>query len=228
MTKQLLLAGLLAISLTMSAQYKPMLFGLRAGGSLDWMKPDAEQYSNQGVRPGFSWGFIADFFVMENYAVETGFNVQYLYGKLDYPSRQVIGGDTLDGSLTRFYKLQYIQIPILWKMQASISEEIKLHGKIGIGTAFRLRAKADDSFTSDGGSPTESSGSITDEVGLIRESFLIGGGVAVGLGGSTTLIAELTFDNGFNNILKGNNTLDTELKHKAVISFVELGVGIIF
>ena len=228
MVKQLFIAGLLLISLNMSAQYKPILFGLRAGGSIDWMKPDAEGYHNQGIRPGFSWGFIADFYIMENYALQTGFNVQYLYGKLNYPSREMIQGDTLTGTLLRYYKLQYIQIPLVWKMQANVSESVRLYGKIGLGTAFRLRAKADDTFTSSDGETNESSGDIAEDICLIRESFIIGGGVAFTLNGSTALIVDLTFDNGFVNILKGNNGLYPDIENKAVINLVELGVGIMF
>jgi hypothetical protein len=113
-------------------------------------------------------------------------------------------------------------------MKAGINDNIKIHGKLGVGTAFRLRAKAKDSFKPGEGRETEVSGDIRDEITLIRESLLIGGGVDIGLNGSTTLVVELTFDNGFINVLKGNNTLYPELRHKAVLNFVELSCGIIF
>jgi hypothetical protein len=229
MFKKILISGLLLLScLAVTAQYKPMLFGLRAGGSIDWMKPDAEQYSNEGIRMGFSWGFIADFYVMENYSVLTGFNVQYLYGKLRFPHTEIIEGDTLSGNLTRKYNLQYIQVPIAFKMQAEVSEKLRLFGKIGLGTAFRLRAKAEDEFTPEGSGPIESKKDISEEIALIRESFLIGGGASITLSGSTALLLELTFDNGFVDILKGQNSMNPEIKQKSVLNLVELGVGIVF
>lgn len=218
----------LLVFLSSSAQYKPMLFGLRAGGSLDWMKPDAEHYVYEGIRPGFSWGFIADFYLMDNYSVLTGFNVQYLYGKLSYPHAEVIDGDTLTGSLLRNYNLQYIQVPVTFKMQAEVSEKLRLYGKIGLGTAFRLRAKAEDTFQTSGTGDIESRKDISDEIAFIRESFIIGGGAAITLKGSTALMIDLTFDNGFVNILKGENTADPEVKPKAIMNMVELGVGVVF
>jgi hypothetical protein len=228
MIKQLLLAGFLLFSLNLSAQYKPFIFGLRAGGSIDWLKPDSKQYNNEGIKPGFSWGFIADFFIMENYAVQTGFNVQYLNGKLSYPSIYLSEDDTLTGILLRNYKLQYMQIPVALKMQAEVSEKVKLFGKIGLGTAFRLRSRSTDTFTSEDNEVFEEDKDISDDITLVRMSFLIGGGASFTLNGSTALILDLTFDNGFLNILKGENPVDPEVKHKAVMNFVELGVGIVF
>jgi hypothetical protein len=228
MIKRLILAGLLLFSLSLSAQYKPIIFGLRAGGSIDWMKPDAEDYRNEGIRVGFVWGFISDFFLMENYAVQTGFNVQYLNGKLSYPTLFYLDDDTLTGRLTRSYNLQYIQIPVVLKMQAVVSEKLSLFGKIGLGTAFRLRAKADDIFVPQVGEPIETKNDISDQVTLIRESFLIGGGVSFTLNGSTALVVDLTFDNGFIDILKGDNRVDPGVEAKAVLNFVEAGVGIVF
>ena len=228
MVKRFLLAGFLLVSLHAAAQYKPIIFGLRAGGSMDWMKPDAEGYAGEGVRLGFSWGFVADFFLMENYAIQSGFNVQYLKGKLSYPAVYPRELDTLTGTLLRRYNLQYIQIPLALKMQAELSETVKLFGKIGLGTAFRLRAKAEDTFTSDGGLVIDTKEDISGHVSLIRESFLIGGGATFTLNGSTAIIIDLTFDNGFLDILKGSNSFDPDTEHKAVLNFVELGVGIVF
>lgn len=219
---------MLLISSGLFAQYKPVLFGLRMGGNLDWMKPDAEQYEGEGVKAGFSWGFMSDFFIMENYSILTGFNVQYLNGKISYPHQEMAGGDIVSGLLIRNYNLQYIQIPVVLKMQAEISESLRLFGKIGLGTAFRLRAKAEDVFPADKVSAKVTTKDISDEITPIRESFLIGGGAIFTLKGSTALVMDLTFDNGFVDILKGNNAVNTDVNHKAVMNLVEVGVGIVF
>jgi len=225
MMKKILLAGMFVlVSHILTAQYKPVLFGLRTGASIDWMKPDADQYNNEGIKAGFSWGFIADFFWMENYSIQTGFNVQYLYGKLSYPHMR----DSVTGTLTRNYKLQYIQIPVVLKMQTDVSEKVKLFGKIGIGTGIRLRAKADDIFSSTEGQTKDTKVDIADEIALFRESFIIGGGVSFALNGSSAVIVDLTFDNGFIDILKGYNNVNTDTKQRGKLSLVELGVGIVF
>ena len=49
------------------SQHKPFVFGFKAGPTMGWMKPDAKGYESDGVKAGFTWGFIADFFLMENH-----------------------------------------------------------------------------------------------------------------------------------------------------------------
>jgi hypothetical protein len=215
------------------AQYKPVLFGLRAGGNIGWIKPDIDEYSSEGVRPGFSWGFMGEFYLMENYALLTGFNMNFIGGKLQYPSQMEIieGEDTtiVAGDLHRQYSLKYIEIPLCLKMKAAISDKIALFGKIGLGTSFCLGAKASDNFIYAGGEISTDKTNIDDEIALMKESLIVGGGVELKIKGSTALIFELTYDNAFNNILTGSNaTLPTGTEPKAVHNFVELSAGIVF
>jgi hypothetical protein len=228
--KLLLFAILVIIAFHGQAQYKPVLFGLRAGPNLGWVKPDTDGYESEGVVMGFTWGFIGEFFIMENYAIVTGFNVNFNGGKLSYPYQMEIGDDTVmtAGTLERKYQLKYIQIPFCLKMQTDLSEEFRLFGKIGLGTAFNLSGKASDDFTYEGGSESTSKKSIDDEIALMRESLIVGGGVEYIIKGSTAVILELTYDNAFNNMLTGENPALTGTDPKAFHNYVELGVGIVF
>ena len=229
MIRRFILASILVLlTFYLSAQYKPILLGLKVGGSVDWMKPDADNYSSEGIKPGFSWGFVADFFLMENYVIQTGFNVQYLQGKLKYPALQATADDTISGFLTRSYNLQYIQIPAVLRLQADLSDKIKFFGKLGLGTAFRLRSKAEDEFVGENGVRSSSKKDISEDITLIRESLIIGGGAIFALKGSSALTIDLTFDNGFTNVLTGNNQAFPSVKQKATLNLVELGLGIVF
>jgi hypothetical protein len=217
----------------LQAQYKPVLFGLRAGGNICWIKPDVQDYSSEGIRAGFTWGFIGEFYVMENYAILTGFNMNFIGGKLQYPWQMEIidGVDTnmVTGDLHRQYSLKYIEIPLCLKMKASVSDKIALFGKIGLGTSFCLGAKATDNFSYEGGEISTDKTNIDDEIALMKESLIVGGGVELKIKGSTALIFELTYDNAFNNILTGSNAaLPAGTEPKAVQNFVELGAGIVF
>ena len=219
----------MVLSTSIHAQYKPVLFGLRVGGNLGWMKADADGYSSEGVVPGFTWGFMGEFFLMENYAILTGFNMNFNGGKLQYPSYLDVDNDNIldSGMLDRQYKLKYIQIPLCLKMQTNISEKMRIFGKIGIGTAFLLDGNAKDDFVYDGGTLNDDKKDINDEVTLMRESLIVGGGVEFILKGSTALVVDLTYDNGFNNILLEGNPPST-VTPRAFHNYVELGVGILF
>ena len=229
MRKLLLLLIIAFISLNTHAQFKPVLFGLRVGGNLGWMNADAEGYESEGVVPGFTWGFMGEFFLMENYAILTGFNMNFNGGKLTYPSFMDVDNDNFldSGMLARKYSLKYIQIPLCLKMQTNVSDNLRIFGKIGIGTAFLLDGKANDDFTYNGGEVSRDKSDINDEVTLMRESLIVGGGVEFLLKGSTALVVDLTYDNGFNNILLEGN-LPSSVAPRAFHNYLELGVGILF
>ena len=210
------------------AQYKPVLFGMRVGANLGWVKPDTENYTSDGVSMGFTWGFISEFFLMENYAVLTGFNVNFNGGGLEYPAVMDIDSVTYNGMLSRKYNLKYIQIPLCLKMQTALSEKIKIFGKIGLGTAFRLNAKATDDFVYKGGETSYPKKNIEDDIALLRESLIVGGGVELTIKGSTAVIFEITYDNAFNNMLNGDNPAQPDTKPRAKHNFVEVGAGIVF
>ncbi len=228
MRKLLLILCLFFFTSIAIGQYKPILFGLKVGGNLGWMKADSDGYESTGIKPGFSWGFISEFFLMENYAILTGFNINFNSGKMEYPAPFPIGGDTLPiGILSRTYNLKYIQIPLCLKMQSEISEKVKIFGKLGIGTAFLLDAGARDSYTYEG-IDYHNSKDIKDEMTLMRESLMIGGGVEIVLKGSTSVIIDLTYDNGINNIIDAENLALPGEQPRAFHNYLELGAGVIF
>ena len=211
------------------AQQKPFVFGFKAGPTLGWMKPDTKDYSSDGVRAGFSWGFTADFFLMENYSIATGFDVVFLNGALEMPYMvDVDSATTHNGTLARKYKLKYIQVPVTLKMRTNEMGKFRIFGQIGLGTSFLIGAKADDEFTYGSTMESEEDLDIYDDMKFMRESLIIGGGVEYSLGGSTSIIASLLFNNGFTDILKGYNTVDQTLKNKAQANYVVIEVGIVF
>lgn len=214
--------------LSASSQQKPFVFGFKAGPNIGWMKPDAQGYESDGIKGGFSWGFIADFFLMENYGIATGFDVIFLNSGLKMPHMEADGGETLTGTLHRKYKLKYIQIPITLKMQTKEMGKFRIYGQIGLGTGFLIGAKADDEFIQDTGETTNTENDIYDDISFIRSSLILGAGVEYSLGGSTNLLAGFSFDNGFIDILKGQNTIDPTINNKGYVNYVSFIVGIVF
>lgn len=224
-----LLLLIVSFSLPVIGQYKPILLGLKASPNIAWMKPDAEGYSSEGIHPGFSWGLAGEFYFMENYAILTGFDVRWINGALTMPHAMDMGNDTLPvfGTLERKYKFRYIEIPLALKLKAELNEKFRFFGKVGIGTGFRLDTEGEDVFTYDGGK-VEDSRDITDETRLMRHSLILGGGVEYVIKGSTAIVVDISYNDGFVNILTGGNAADPSLDNKATLKFVELNVGIVF
>ena len=211
------------------SQQKPFVFGFKAGPTMGWMKPDAQGYKSSGVKAGFTWGFIADFFLMENYGIKTGFDVVFQNGGLKIPATVTNSEESVNGTLDRTYHLKYIQIPLSFKMQTNELGKFRIYGEIGLGTNFLIGAKADDEFTADNGEviPDEDV-DIYDEVTFMKMSLIVGAGVDFDLGGSTRLFAGITFNNGFMNILNGQNTQYPTINNKALANYLALEVGIVF
>ncbi len=210
------------------SQQKPFVFGFKAGPTMGWLKPDAQGYESDGLKAGFTWGFIADFFLMENYGIATGFDVVFLNGGIKMPHQLLDGTDTITGNLNRKYKLKYIQVPVTLKMRTKELGKFRIFGQIGLGTNFLIGAKADDEFTPDQGASSSEEVDIYDDITFMRESLILGAGVEFLLGGSTNLTAGLVFNNGFMNILKGKNSIEPTINNKANANYFALEIGIVF
>ena len=236
MKKIVLIAGIcLLIGHVALSQVKPFRFGLKLAPNIGWISPDSEGYESDGSVPGFSWGFISDFTITENYFVATGFNVNYMNGKMQFPHQiDIIENDdttTHIGTLKRKYNLRYIELPLTLKMKTNKFNEIQFYGQIGFSLGFNVKSKGKDDFSYKVGEQymSESNeGDISDEVTFLRGALVLGGGIEYYVDNSTSIVAGITFSNGISNVLKGNNTVDTSIEQKAVPHYIELTLGVIF
>lgn len=233
MKKIVLLAGIcLLVSHIAMSQIKPFRFGLKLAPNIGWISPDSEGYVKDGTVPGFSWGFISDFTITENYFVGTGFNVNYLNGKLQYPdSLQINDSTTHIGTLKRKYNLRYIELPLTLKMKTNKFNNIQFYGQIGFSLGFNIKAKAKDDFSYEAGGQYMSESNerdISDEITFLRGALVLGGGIEYYVDNSTSIIAGITFSNGISNVLKGENDVDPSIEQKAVPHYIELTLGVIF
>jgi len=213
------------------SQVKPFRFGFKVAPNISWISPDSKGYNSEGTILGFSWGFLADITLTENYFVKTGFEVDYLGGKLSYPHTMVIPGDTVSstGTLNRKYNLRYLTIPLTIKMRTNQFGKIAYYGEIGFGTSFNLRAKGTGSFNyNNGESNYETEEDINDEVTFMKSSIIVGGGIEYFIDESSSIILGISFNNGLNNILKGTNTVDTEIDQKGHLYYFQLTLGVMF
>lgn len=234
MKKKLLVIALLFITqiITLQAQNKPFQFGFQGAFNLGWYSTNAHGYSNNGVKVGGSWGFIADIFIMEGYSFTTGFNLLYLNGSLNMPhsiyneqnDQQVVG------KLKRDYKNQYLELPLIFTMKTNdINDKFRIYGQIGFGLGFLLSANSNDIFyPNEGGGQVNSDQNIDDEITFLRSSIKLGAGVEIPLHGSTYLRTGIGFDKALNNVLKGNNTANPDTENQGKNNLIELRAAVIF
>lgn len=216
-TKIKLLIILTLATFAANAQYSPFSFGLKAAPQINWMKPNSDFIQGNGSKIGFSWGFVAEKNFSENYSINSGFNMLFNGGKLKITN-------SVDGAVTttnRNYFLKYIEIPVTLKMRTNSINGIRYFGRIGVGSAFKIGSKSTDEVTIAGGATTTNLKKAYDKISFVRESLIIGLGGEYELNEGPKLGLELTFNNGFTNVL-------TEKGQKANPNSLELAFSIIF
>jgi len=216
----LIVIPFLLISKPNFAQEKAFRFGFHVAPNIGWLKPDAKGYSSDGPVMGFTWGLIGDFSLTENYFISSGFNLTFNNGKLKYPYAH-------DTVLNRKYNIKSLEIPLVLKIKTNEFGKFRYFGKIGLGTSFRLSAKGKDEYTS-GSVTMKETNNIDSDVRLLRESLIVGAGAEYSLTEDMSAFVGITFDNGFTNILKGKNTVNTSVDQYAITNYFELNVGILF
>lgn len=225
--KKILLSALMLILLTpMAFSLDPsgFRFGLKASPSIAWMRPETGDYTSDGIRIGFSYGFVGDIRLGDFYDFSTGISINMVGGKLVYPYMYPETGEVENA---RTYKLNYLEIPLTIKMHTQEIGYLTYYGRFGFGAGVNLRSKASDTYISGGNQITVERDDIKSDTRLLRGSMIVGLGVEYSLGGRTALVGGLTFNNGFTNVLKGTNDA-VGRKPSAINNFVELTFGIMF
>lgn len=216
------------------AQIKPYKFGFRLAPNISWLSPDSKYYSNNGSDMGFSWGFVSDISITENYFFQTGFNISSFNAKLEYPDIIFVEAenDSMPGQIFRNYKLRYIEIPALIKMKTNPYKKFSFYGLIGFNFGFNIRAQAEDRFEYKNfyeESKTDNfENDIKDDLNFFKLSLNVGVGVEYEIYQSTVVFAGISFNNGVTNILKGYNGRFPSVKQKAIPYSLDFNFGVIF
>lgn len=232
MNKKVVLILLFLISsAVVFGQAKPFRFGIKVSPNISWLQASTEGYTHNGTNFGFGWGFISDFSVADNYFIATGFDVIFNGGELSYP--YVDNQLGIEGTLCREYNLKYFQIPVTLKMRTNKFGSYAFFGNLGLGSAIRIGAKANEQFEyiDTNGETTktdEMEHTIADEINLFKASMIFGIGMEYYVDESTSIVFVVNYNNGFTNVLNGYNTVDPSLKEKAQLHYFEFSIGIIF
>jgi hypothetical protein len=229
--KKIALSFVLILTVTaLSAQsmdIQTFRLGLKASPSLAWLKPNTEDYEREGLRLGFSYGLLAEFLMAEQYGFATGVHISYMGGKLSFPIEEVVDNQIFREK-ERLYKLQHLEIPFTLKMKTREIGYNTYYAKFGFGGAINIKSTADDRFyAQDGSSFSRNDIDIKNEIPLMRVSMILGAGTEYSLGGNTSLVGGITFNNGFTNILKGEDSL-SQRKKNARANYLEITLGILF
>jgi len=190
-----------------ASQTNENVLGLRGGLKIlvgpSWLSTDVEEpdlyaAENNGSKLSFAYGGFADYYFAAHYAI--GGELRYLYTGSSFiytPDK----ANRPDSNLNRTLSLQYVEVPIYLKFRSNEVSYTRFFGQIGITPGINTRARM-ESFTSSrtGTTSIKEGQNVQSQVKTFNVGLNIGLGAEYNLGGSTSLIASLNWNNGLTNI----------------------------
>lgn len=253
-------------SKTPTSKYR---LGFKFSPNVSWLASDNNNMNVGDKSLQFGYGLNFDIFFAENYAIGTGFNINNTGGKYSYFAQYT--GEDMDASgavltnmkqvglLSRDLRLQYLQIPLTFKMKTNEIGYITYWGQFGLGLNMNLKAISNDQIdyvsyqdkntldwvTSKRESASFDSNDIKNEVNIFSSNLIFAAGIEYNLSGNTSLLAGLTFQNGFTDALKGNGVAKDSNTNTFIYNndasnspktfelsglpnYIELNIGILF
>ncbi len=260
----LILCAVVTASFLKAQDAERWKIGFKVNPNISWIKPENKSIEMEGNVFRFGFGLNADKQFTSNYAIGTGLNITRTGGELTYlrQTNEAINNTPVAhiSRVTRTYNLQYIEVPLTLKLRTNEIGYITYWGQFGIGLGANIRAKGEDAVDylydksgemlspwkeSDKASYVAEDEDIKDDIALFRAGLIMGLGIEYGLSGNTALIAGVTYNNGFTNILRnkgiatddrdaviyqgtGQDMNPRQFNLKGMSNFVELNIGILF
>jgi opacity protein-like surface antigen len=232
--KRILAFSILITSMfCLSAQDRSFNFGLHLAPNLSWMKSDIANgvYESNGSSVHLSYGADFNYFFAKNIGLGTGINIVHTGGNLRYETKYPTSDDST-GILERKYKLQYLEIPLcIIGTTGDLLGKYAIYAKFGLGTSFKLRARSDDNFTpsyNNALTVTNDNYDISNDVGFMRESLIVGAGATYKVADVITINVGLNYNNCFTDVLTGKNKADPNIEEDARAHYFELTLGVLF
>ncbi|MBI1191612.1 MAG: outer membrane beta-barrel protein [Bacteroidetes bacterium] len=189
----------------------PVRIGLSATPLVSWHRPDNAAISNAGARMGFQYGMLVDVALNESgrYALATGALVTMAGGSLEDNTNLVF-------SVNDVNRLQYIEVPVMFRLTATELNYYRFYGVIGMVPGVNIRARGDRSYD-----PVQIliPAEVNRKIGnanLLNVGLEVGGGVEYDLAEHLTLSAGLVYRNGFVNIYDDGDNDKITLNHVAL------------
>lgn len=234
MKKALLLIVVLVVSTVIAqAQGEGQRFrmGFKVNPNISWMQPQDKHFENESAVVRFGFGFVADIFFSENYAIGTGVNIMRNGGEFSYLKvREEVNDGVTSAFVSRYtrnFNNQYVEIPLTFKLRTNEIGYITYWGQFGVGAGVNINSRGDEEiqdieqrfFTPQGvaewesieSKPTlEENVNFADDIRLFRVGLILAAGIEYSLSGSSSILIGVTYNNGFTNVFSKQDVVYTE------------------
>ena len=183
-----------------------------------WFSENSDLMESNGTRIGIEGGLVIEHFFAKNYAFATGIHLGSFGGTMIYSDSIVFRTNdnekTVPPQLEVAYKLQYISVPIDLKLKTNQIGYMSYFARLGLNAQVNIGSKAD-------APPALNNDAAGKEVGLFGLGYHFGGGLEYGVGGNTSVILGIDYNNGFLDIL-------TKQKARQSLSYLTINAGVMF
>jgi hypothetical protein len=226
----------LILSTTSIAQDFKM--GLALGPNAAWMVSTDYDHEPRGGKANFGFEFVADVLFSENYALGLGVHIFNTGGDVRYLVQDTEDDDFLM-NVDRSYSLQYVELPLTFKMRTKEMGYTTVYGRFGLGLGMNVKAEADEAryrsyeeaiVLDENGNPSvtfapyDVGGSaisdrieIDSDIRLFRVAMIIGGGIERTISGTTALVVGLNYNAAFSNTHKDVNLIKVDSAQSPVV-----------
>lgn len=205
-------AALLTVSTANAQRYyggeKNMRLGLTINPNIGWLSYGEDNYEASS-KMGFSYGLIADLGFAKNYYFSTGLLINSINAKITPGLKAIDPNDPSIPDYKEIY-LQYVDVPLTIKLKSNENDFGRFYGQFGFTAGVKVSAKE----KLEGLQKQPLSGED-----LFRLGLQIGGGTEIKLGESMSVLAGLSYNNGFTRAIK---------EGKPNSSYVALNIGLLF
>ncbi len=197
--KSITLAFVILLSTTM-LKAQDYRFGVYFSPVISWFNPDVSEIVNEGARAGFSFSFMYEKLFSDNYSLIAGVNLISSGGRLvgqndfmfEFPRfTKHIGADT-----SIIYRIQYFSIPVGIKLKTNEIGYLTYFADVGLDPKMVVRGRADIPALDIKGERAMT------EIKRFNFGWHVNAGAEYSLGGETSVILGLGFENNFFDVTK--------------------------
>lgn len=217
--------------------------GIKLSPNIAWLRPGTRGLKSDGSVFGYTFGLMSEFPVSarDNYTFATGILLNTVGGgytwDYEFADFENLTGPKVTKPLTVDLRLRYLELPLTIKMRTNEIGYMRYFGQLGLGMGFNIRSKADlqepveEGELSDGtpivrGFTILDDEDFKDKTNLFRAAMIIGAGLEYNFSGHTSLVAGITYNNGFTNLL--TDVEYNKRKAKVFNDYLEFTLGVFF
>ncbi len=221
--KKILLVFTLAFGVTAAwSQDSNFRFGVKVQPALAWFRvdaPDEPNFKSDGMPFGFGYGLITDFNFTERYTFSTGIEIAYRGGKTVYTYSE----NNVNYTQRTKLSLQFVEIPLTLKLHTNEIGYITYFFQAGLSPGYAIRTRAEIEVND---VVIDDNANYSDKINEFNLSMILAAGAEYSLGGSTSLMFGITFNNGFLDLIDDKGFNGAEVKGNS--NYLALTLGVLF